>query len=411
MNNVKNQFFPLNNFFNKIFNLLSFLILFNPLISFTLFSLGFNFIYHKTNILLLVLLVAVVFTQLLIIKVNSFLKLLPIIISLLFFLAFLNSFDIIFQKNDFVDLIGLYIGIISPLIIGIQFLIKDKIGDNDFKYKFIFKSSVLIAVINIIYFYLLYFGNYELIFRYTEFIGLGGYIEDLGSLFIRPAGYFYDYHSQYFLPTISFFLVLFNKIKLKGITRIFILSLLLLSIIISGVKSAYITVIFCFLYIWWSRNKNVSLFLIIFIYFLVFSIIDFFTGSFIYDLAYKIITHDVEIIILHIFEVPIFLFNNYFLVFLFGGQVHFAGFIYSEVYLVTLIYYIGTFGLVLFFLFPFVYLFKKSISYQVFTLVLVIFLSLLHYYVYKTSVNVFGSALLYYFALGSIIFKNKYNQL
>lgn len=411
MNNIKNQFFPINNFLNKIFNLLSFLILLNPLISFTFFSIGFKLIYHKTNILLLVLLVAVVFTQLFLIKVNSLLKILPIIILLLFFFAFLNSFDTIFQKNDFVDLLGLYIGIISPLIIGIQFLIKDKIGDYEFKYKFIFKSSILIAVINIVYFFLLYFGNYELIFGYTEFIGLGGYIEDLGSLFIRPAGYFYDYHSQYFLPIISFYLVLFNKIKLKGIIRIIILTLFLLSIIISGVKSAYITVIFCFLYIWWSRNNNVSLFLIIFIYFLVLSIIDFFTGSFIYDLAYKILTHDIEIIILHLFEVPLYLVKDYILVFLFGGQVHFAGFIYSEVYLVTLIYYIGIIGLFLFFLLPFFYLYNKVKSYQIFTISLIIFLSLLHYYVFKTSVNVFGSALLYYFALKSFISNNKQIQL
>lgn len=411
MNNIKNQFFPINKFLNKIFNLLSFIILLNPLISFTFFTIGFNFIYHKTNILLLVLLVTVVFIQLLIIKVNSVLKVLPFIILLLFFFAFLNSFDTIFQKNDFVDLLGLYIGIISPLIIGIQFLIKDKIGDNDFKYKFIFKSSILIAVINIIYFYLLYFGNYELIFRYTEFIGLGGYIEDLGSLFIRPAGYFYDYHSQYFLPIISFYLVLFNKIKLKGITRIIILSLLLLSIIISGVKSAYVTVVFCFLYIWWSRNKNVSLFLIIFIYFILFSIIDFLTGSFIYDLAYKILTHDIEILILHLFEVPLYLIEDYFLVFLFGGQVHFAGFIYSEVYLVTLIYYIGIIGLFFFFLLPFLYLYYKVKNYKIITFSLIIFLSLMHYYVFKTSVNVFGSALLYYFVLKSFFSNNKQIQL
>ena len=411
MNNIKNQFFPINNFLNKIFNLLSFIILLNPLISFTFFTIGFNFIYHKTNILLLVLLVTVVFIQLLIIKVNSVLKILPFIILLLFFFAFLNSFDTIFQKNDFVDLLGLYIGIISPLIIGIQFLIKDKIGDNDFKYKFIFKSSILIAVINIIYFYLLYFGKYELIFRYTEFIGLDGYIEDLGSLFIRPAGYFYDYHSQYFLPIISFYLVLFNKIKLKGITRIIILSLLLLSIIISGVKSAYVTVVFCFLYIWWSRNKNISLFLIIFFYFILFSIIDFLTGSFIYDLAYKILTHDIEILILHLFEVPLYLIKDYFLVFLFGGQVHFAGFIYSEVYLVTLIYYIGIIGLFFFFLLPFLYLYYKVKNYKIITFSLIIFLSLMHYYVFKTSVNVFGSALLYYFALKSFFSNNKQIQL
>lgn len=381
---------------DKFFYFCMLLILFIPQFTFFFFSRGISVVYHQLNV---VLLVVVAFSSILYLffdKKDRVLLLIPFTSGLVFLFSFLGSFDRIFSDNDFPSLFGLYASLTGAQFFSV-FVIKHfrKTGSIGIFIYFIFLSGIFIAATNIWLFILLYFGDYTTIFSYTDYIGLGDYIEDLGSFFTRPAGYFFDYHSQYFIPMIALFLVITRKIKLKRITRPLVILFFITSILVSGVKSAYLTLIVCFFYLLLRRLNALRLIVYSVSMLAVFAIVDYFLDAMIYNLGYKIVTHDINIIIEHFTEVPLFLMNSYPLVFLVGGQVDFANYVYSEVYYVTMIYYIGIIGVFLFFLFPSIYLFVKSKDTFTRLLTLIFALSLVHYYVFRISFNVVGTTLFY----------------
>jgi hypothetical protein len=329
-------------------------------------------------------------------------------VGIQFALSYFGSFGNVFSDNDFISLVGLLTSLLAPPFFGLFLLVNRKRNGNlDLFYQFLFFTGLLIASVNIVMFVLLYYGDYQNIFNYTEFIGVGNYIEDLGSLFVRPSGYFYDYHSQYFIPMIGLFLVVTNKVKLKTFARIIVILIFISSIFLSGVKTAYLTLLACFTYFLFKRLSLFQLFLYSVAILLLAIIGDFIFDSMIYDLGYKIITHDINIFIDHLTEVPVLLINNYQFVFLFGGQVDFANYVYSEVYYVTMIYYIGFLGVFIFYIFPIFYLFVKSNDSMTTIMTIIFSLSLFHYYVFRISFNVVGSALFYIYFFHKFLYRSK----
>lgn len=397
-----------NNIWDKYFYISLLLILFLPPIVYIIYTLGIPLIYHQLNVVLLLNVILGSILYLLINKRDKVLLVIPLTIGIVFILNYFGSLSNVFTNNDLISFVGLFISITAAPFFSI-FIIKHyrRYGNINILYYFIFISGILISTINITMFILLYYGDYTVIFSYTEFLGLGGYINDLGSLFVRPAGYFFDYHSQYYIPLITYFMVYTNKILLKPKIRFLILSLTFTAIIISGIKSAYLTIIICFIYLLFRR---INLFYIIYyfiIIFFLFIITDYFLDSIMFELGYKILTHDINIFIEHFTEVPIILFEKFSSVFYLGGQVDFQNYVYSEVYYVTLIYYVGIFGVLIITIYPTIFLLIISKDKFVILIVLVFSLSLIHYYVYKISINVIGSALYYFYFFLYLFFKPK----
>lgn len=393
-------------FWDKIFYLFCVLILFIPPFVFFLYTKGIAIIYHQISIVLILLLIVSALINLFLGKVDKILFLIPVTIFFIFFLSFLGSFDNIFSYNDFDRFFGLYMSLTAAPFFSI-FLLKyyRRKGNIDLFLRFIFYSGVFVSVVNIYMFITLYFGNYSMIFSYTDYLGLGSYIQDLGSYFIRPAGYFFDYHSQYYIPAIALFILYMNKISVTSKVKFLATTLIVLSILVSGVKSAYLTLIVCFLYLLIKRLSFATIFKYVISLVIFFFVMDFFVGSLLYDLGYKIVTHDVNVFIEHFTEVPIMLAKKYPLVFFVGGQVDFQNFVYSEVYYVTMIYYMGILGVLFFFIVPAVYLLIKSKDEFVKLLTLIFILSLVHYYVFKISINVMGTALVYFYFFKHLFYR------
>ena len=383
---------------DKIFLFFALISFSNPIIIFLLYKNGYSINYQSVNVYIVFSLLIFSISYILNSKRNSIFWYILSVFFIIYFLTFVGSFFPVFERRGFIELLGLYSSIAGAPLISV-FLIKHFVrnGQIDLFVTLIFRAGVLIAILNSYFFYLLYFGDYTKIYLYTEFIGLGGYIKDLGTFFIRPAGYFFDYHSQYYIPMFSLVILISKKVAIsKNLSRLVFL-LCVVSILLSGIKSAYITgfaLIIFYLIKKYSFFKFLSYSIILFI---VTLIIDYYFDSVIFDLFYKIITHDINILIKHFFEVPQLLFKNYFHVLLFGGQVGMEAFIYSEVYYITLMYYIGFFGVLFLFIIPIIYTFLKGKTFYIQSITIIFSLSLVHYYVFKSSFNIFGTALFYFY--------------
>lgn len=383
---------------DKLFLFFGFISFTNPIIIFLLYSVGYSINYQSINVFIIFALVILSILYVLNFKKKSIFLNIVFAIFIVIFLGLVGSFFPVFKRVSFIKLIGLYSSIIGAPLISI-FLIKHFLKNRqiDLFINLIFWGGVLIAILNIYFFYKLYFGDYSKIYQYTEFIGLGSYIKDLGTFFIRPAGYFFDYHSQYYLPLFSFIMLVSNKVKFSKIKRIILVLLCILSVILSGIKAAYITLIVLLIFYFIKKYSFFNFILWTIILFINIIILDSYFDSVLYDLFYKIITHDINILIKHFFDVPKLLFKNYFHVLLFGGQVGMEAFIYSEVYYITLFYYIGFFGVLFLFIVPIIYTFFKGQTFYLQSLTIIFSLSLIHYYVFKVSFNIFGTALFYFY--------------
>jgi hypothetical protein len=393
-------------FWDKIFYLFCLLILFTPPLVFFLYTKGIPIVYHQLNIVLILVLIVSAILNLFLGKGYKILFLIPITIFVAFFLSFLGSFDNIFSYNDFSRFLGLYMSLTAAPFFSV-FLLKyyRRKGNIDLFLCFVFYSGLIIAAVNIYMFILLYFGGYSKIFSYTDYLGLGMYVEDLGSYFVRPAGYFFDYHSQYYMPLISLFIIHKNKINISPLGKLLVTIIIFTSILISGVKSAYLTLIVCLFYLLIKRINIVTVLKYSISLMIFFFIIDYFLDSLIYELGYKIVTHDVNIFFEHLTEVPTLLLKEYPSVFLVGGQVDFQNYIYSEVYYVTMLYYIGIIGVFLFFIYPSIYTLIRSKDEFVILVTLIFTLSLVHYYVFRISINVIGTTLFYFYFFNILFYR------
>ena len=395
-------------FWENFFYLFYLLILFTPPLIYFLFTSGITIAYHQINILLVFVVFGASILSLAFSKRDKILLLIPLTIFVVFSFSVAGSFDNIFSDNDFGRLFGLYVSLTAAPAIS-TFLLKyyRRVGNIDLFLRLILYSGVFISVVNFYMFIMLYYGEYSNFFLYTEYLGLGSYIEDLGSFFLRPAGYFFDYHSQYYIPIIALFILYKNKVLVTPKVKFFALMIIVLSIIVSGIKSAYLTLIVCFLFLLVSRLSIGTMLKYLFGLVFFFFVLNFYFDSIVYDLGYKIITHDVNIFIEHFTEVPKLLVKKYPAVFFVGGQVDFQNYVYSEVYYVTMIFYIGIIGVILFFIFPAVYLFIVTQDNFIRLLTLVYSLSLVHYHVFKISINVMGTTLFYFYFFIHLFYRTR----
>lgn len=389
-------------FYNVLFVSLSCVALVLPILSYVLFVEGINIKHHEINVYVYFVICIVIIFKLHISNNFINLKILVFSIIVLFLISFLSTLLSSFGVVNIIDLTGLYIGLLSPIIIGIGFYLNDRYRYNFNIYQFIFLSGILISTINIYLFIKLYLGDYTNVYNYTVYLGLKSYFSAGESFFIRPAGYFFDYHSQYFIPLISIIIINENKICLNKPVKYLCSVLFLLSIIISGIKTAYITLIILLLYYLFRKNTNKFLYFFFLTPFLF--LLNNYTNNLFYDILFKIINHDLEIIFEHFISVPHKLFTNYPLIFLFGGHIDMAATIYSEVYLLTLIFYLGVFGLFSYFIVPAIAVFNQKSTFAK-AIIIIFILSLMHYYVYRIGINAHASALVYY-----LLFKNGFKN-
>lgn len=353
----------------------------SPLICFLLFAFfGLKINYQSIDIILISILFIISLIQL---RRNSpILYFLPFIfISLNLILGIYNPMKL---NYSIFDQIGQTLKLSSPFVF--LFLFKTKEGFQDMV-KILKISCVLIAIINVSFFLLLITKNDELLLEYTRILGLYNYKDDLGTFFNRPVGYFFDYHSQILLPLCG--LYLFNERNFK---TLFFKALFISSILISGIKTGYAILAFLIIFNLINRISLSQKFKTLVLVISGLISLNFMLDNFVIRIINRIIIHDLEILVLHFTEIPKYLITDLPFIFLFGGQTFLENVIYSEVYLITLIFYFGVFRL-FWFLSPFLKALLIN-NYRLQSISLIILLSLSHYYIYKNGVNIFASSFL-----------------
>jgi hypothetical protein len=275
--------------------------------------------------------------------------------------------------------------------------------------KLVVKFGLFISIINFSHFLLLItdhvvvqdynitFDRYNLVVDYVrrlntflaDYIVVGYHYDGI----LRPLGYFYDTHSQYYLPLGSLVILLFGKIDIKFRKSIF--ALMLMSVLVSGIKTAYVTIIILTLVYFLTAIQNRSFlkyFLISFIvavaiYFILnkyFILI--FGGTQLYKILFQLWGHFIQI--------PLKLFSYEPSVFLLGGEPFLRSqpFFYSEVFFITASFSIGFVGVFLY-LIPAVILKNLKTNKLPAYIFLAFLLSLSHYSVYMVGINILFSAL------------------
>lgn len=279
-------------------------------------------------------------------------------------------------------------------------------------YRIIISCSCWISIVNLFLFIWLQCDDFEVsgwTIRFNSFQKVADYITLLNKNFIdyiiisynyddvgftRGVGYFFDTHSQYYLPLCSCIILLFDKSVVKN--RVVPFCICLASILCSGIKTAYLTILLIGLYYFLSKGiifkylKKIILVLILIAFAFNKYLVTIFLGGGMWKILLQLIQHIVYLPMLYITSHPI----N----FMFGGASNLRDnpIFYSEVFWVTVTFYIGIAGLIIY-LIP-LKLFKKKYRYN-YTLIIpkyiyiVFFLSLTHYSVYMIGVNNIASAI------------------
>lgn len=237
--------------------------------------------------------------------------------------------------------------------------------------------------------------------NFIDYIVISANYDDVG--FTRGIGYFYDTHSQYYLPLGAILILLISPKLTKN--RKIALFLCVSAVLCSGIKTAYLTAVLLLLYYLW-RNKSLIRFIkkvlpVCLLFFLIFSkyIITIFMGEGMWKILFQLFDHTLFIPILYAATYPI----N----FVFGGAPALRDnpIFYSEVFWVTVTYYVGVIGLLIYCL-PFRILKKPFIYSKAYTIPIYIFLifvfSLTHYSVYMVGINNILSAIPIMAYIGSI---------
>jgi hypothetical protein len=279
--------------------------------------------------------------------------------------------------------------------------------------KYFVRMGVFISVINILHFvsYFVLFKtnfNYSHVNAYLDVLNptFNDYIETSKRYntvgFVRHVGYFFDMHSQYFIPLLSLFVILVGNLKMR--LRSFCLTIIVLSILLSGIKTAYLTLVFIYL-IYWVTSFNlkkfgISFLLLSFLFILFYSRIEF--------VITNLLTQNHSIYSEHLLNNPTKFYNYSNIGFFIGGNPEAFDMIYTEVSFLEVWYSIGIFGMFFFVIPGLFFFFKKfrlSIGWYSF---LVLILSLSHYGVFNNGINNFASALVFLYFI--IFINSKKNQ-
>jgi len=275
-------------------------------------------------------------------------------------------------------------------------------GKMDVLLRWIVNVGLFIAVVNIIHFYFnTVLGNYRGVRDYLSIMNkdLLEYLDTVEvNGFLRHAGYFLDTHSQFYIPGTAFLILLTGKIKVKF--RNLEITIILISVAISGIKTAYLIILVMWFVVLIRQNVKAAFGFALALFLCSVAAVVFLTDE-VANLFVVMFTHDMDILIEHITHNPLVLMDKYTLVFFIGGNPNLVQDLYSEVYLITTLYFIGIVGL-LFYISPlFVFWVNRKEKYYLGSILFLYFLlSLGHYPVYKVGVNNLAAALplVYFFA-------------
>ena len=378
---------PINRFRQKFFIYVLIAFALTPMTEFAAFALGFcldnSFVYSFLQLGLIVFILFIPITKG---ELYFFFALLsPILFNSLFYLineGFLHGFIEVLKsiKNYY------FLFIVGFVVYKLFY----KFGEINSFYICIVYTGVFIAFFNLIYAIDRYFN----LFGLSDFVHAcyPSYIPYLNSYIgmLRPVGYFYDIHSQAYTPLASLILIALLKLPLKF--KPFVVFILLSSILVSSVRMSYVTLIIFGLIVIFSRRRSLNFYLFmlgglffIFWFFHTYIIM-------IFEQIVGLQGESANIIRSHLMEIPFLLWLADPMTLLFGGNSSFRGEIYSEVYLWTLLFYIGVFGLLFYFL-PFISMFDFKKNYLGLVFAAYFIFSLLHYKVYNTGVNIFASSI------------------
>lgn len=279
-------------------------------------------------------------------------------------------------------------------------------------YSIFIKAGLFIATINLFQYILLItddliIGNYSITYdRYESIINyttelnkdLADYviIRYMDGRGLASLGYFYDLHSQYYFPLFAAVLAFFSKGNSPSRKDIVTISYLLTTVILSGVNMAIYSValMVLFMYVLSENKRKYTKYVILGGFVILIWGIKKIISLFDFSIA------TIEILQFwdHFVSLPYKLFVSYPITFFVGGSpsLRTDDSFYSEVYWVTILYYIGLIGFFVYIKsYKTYYLSKYNYNREAFYVFLIFAFSLIHYSVYNRGVNCYASALVF----------------
>lgn len=403
-----------------IFEFLLCILLLLPIISFLSYTfLGVFFNFNNFNFLIYfsIILLAISYIR----KLNRahfmfFVVFFIILISSLFIYIRNGGFEGIFEFLRTVS--GYYIFVFIGWCL---YKIYYEKGETLRLLRLVVRMALWISIVNIFHFVLLHTDNYihagwtitfdrysivtdylmELNKLFYDYIVISAQYNDVG--FIRHVGYFFDTHSQYYLPLAASIILVFQD-KLSRYKTLY-LSILLLSVLLSGIKTAYMTIILMFIVsligsgrMWLYIKRSIPVILIVSLLFrdkishLIF-------GDGMWKILFQLFSHFVVL--------PFMFLKTDMLSFFLGGAPYLRDdpAFYSEVFWVSVTFYIGVVGLIIYFKPMKLLKYLSDDHLKIGAYIYILFcLSLVHYSVYMVGINNLVSAIpfMYYFSINSV---------
>lgn len=394
-------------FKQKIFERLLLILLLLPPISFLFYAFtGVFFNFNTLNFIIYILLICLLLSSIRWVSRSSVNYLLVFLGVLIVNLAG----HVMNQGGDgLVDFLKTISGYYMFVIMGILiYQLYYKQDQTERLLKMVVRFGIFISVVNLFhYIYIatddyvhsnwsIEFDNYQLMADYLNELNKSFFDYILIGLnydnALRPVGFFYDTHAQYYFPLASCIIMLFNP-KIVRYSKVLIL-FMVSTIILSSIKTAILS-IFILVFIWMLLNSNVKKLMIYVIPALLLVAFVFRNLLLTMLLGENMLKIMVQLFN-HLVYVPMMFFLNNIVGFLIGG----TSFLrddpnyYSEVFWVTVTFYIGITGLIVY-LQPLRLL--KGIKNPKWTMAAYLFLSMAlsmaHYGVYAVGVNNLVSAL------------------
>lgn len=290
--------------------------------------------------------------------------------------------------------------------------------------RYIVKAGVFISTINLLQYIFITTDNYihsEWSIEFNNYQIMIDYLNELNKSFfdyiliglnydniIRPIGFFYDTHSQYYFPLISSVILLYNKKLLKN--SIIWICFMFTTILLSSIKTAILTIFILFI-IWLLLHVNLKKLLkyiipitLVVLYFFRGIILTILMGDNMIKILYQLFNH--------LIFVPLNFISTNIIGFFIGGTSFLRDDpnFYSEVFWVTVTFYIGIVGLLVYLRPLRLIRVIKNPKWSMGVYIYFVFvLSLVHYGVYSVGVNNVVSALpiMFYLAYMSSLQKKK----
>ncbi len=410
-------------FKQKLFERLIIVLLLLPVISFLMYALtGLFFNFNTVNFIIYISLIVLLLTS-----VKQFDKTL---------IQFFKFFRLILLANlvghicnqgvdgvvDFLRTIsGYYIFVIMGMLMYVLYYRSNQL---EIILRYIVKAGVFISTINLLQYIFITTDNYihsEWSIEFNNYQIMIDYLNELNKSFfdyiliglnydniIRPIGFFYDTHSQYYFPLISSVILLYNKKLLKN--SIIWICFMFTTILLSSIKTAILTIFILFI-IWLLLHVNLKKLLkyiipitLVVLYFFRGIILTILMGDNMIKILYQLFNH--------LIFVPLNFISTNIIGFFIGGTSFLRDDpnFYSEVFWVTVTFYIGIVGLLVYLRPLRLIRVIKNPKWSMGVYIYFVFvLSLVHYGVYSVGVNNVVSALpiMFYLAYMSSLQKKK----